>query len=139
LELLRTISIFSNPMRWRIRDKHDHLARVLPPVHVESLRKGSSDCLRAISTTTRVERTQVAVDLTNVGREAKVLGDVGVVLGRVIAKGDEAYTEVFSTLKLAALEDVCADLLDVAGRGGDVAALATCAILDEDEIAAGGE
>lgn len=75
---------------------------------------------------------------TDVGRETKVLGDVGVVLWRVVAVGDEADPEVLARLELARFEDVFADELDVFRRGGDVGALGACAVLDEDEVSARG-
>ena len=46
--------------------------------------------------------------LRDVGREAKILGDVRVVLRRVVAVRDEADAEVFAGLQLAGLVDVVA-------------------------------
>ena len=56
----------------------------------------------------------------------------------MVTKGDEANTQVLAALELARLEDVGTDLFDVLGGGGDVAALAACAVLNEDEITARG-
>lgn len=76
--------------------------------------------------------------LRDVGREAKILGDVRVVLRRVVAVRDEADAEVFAGLQLAGLVDVVANLFDVLRRRCDVAALAARAVLHEDEVAVWG-
>jgi hypothetical protein len=39
------------------------------------------------------------VNLADIGGEAKVLGDIGMILGWMIAKCDKAYSEIFWTLK----------------------------------------
>ena len=55
------------------------------------------------------------MDLADIGGETKVLGDVGVVLGRMIAKCDKAYSEIFWTLKFSRLKNVGTDGLDILG------------------------
>lgn len=72
--------------------------------------------------------------LADIRREPKVFRDVGVILRRVIAKGNEAHAQVFLALQLARLEDVRADLLDIPRGRGDIAALATCTVLNKNEI-----
>ena len=62
----RTISILANPMRRGIRDKDDHLARILSPIHVESLRHSRGNGLRAIPTPGSVQRGQVPLHLADV-------------------------------------------------------------------------
>ncbi len=131
-----TICVFANAVRWCVGDEHDHLARLLPPVHLQRLREASGDRLGTVAAARGVQAREVAVDLVNVRRKAKVARHVGVVLGRVIAKGDEADAQVLAGLQLARLVDVLADELDVLRRGGDVGPLAAGAVLDKDEIAA---
>jgi hypothetical protein len=121
-------------MRGRIRNEHHHLARILPPVHIQRLRERRRDRLGPIAAARRIQRRQVLVHRADVAREAKVLGDVRVVLRRVVAEGDEPDAQVLRRLQLARLEDVRADGLDVLRRGGDVGALAPCAVLDKYKI-----
>ena len=45
-----TIPVFTDAVRWCIGDEHDHLARLLPPLHLERLRERSSDCLGSVAT-----------------------------------------------------------------------------------------
>lgn len=45
-----TITVLANAMRWCVGDEHDHLARLLPPVHLERLREGSGDRLGSVTT-----------------------------------------------------------------------------------------
>jgi hypothetical protein len=45
-----TIPIFTYAVRWCIGDEHDHLARMLPPVHLERLREGGGDRLGSVTT-----------------------------------------------------------------------------------------
>jgi len=122
-------------VRWCIGDEHDHLARLLPPVHLERLREASGDGLGTVAASRGVQAREVAVDLVDVGREAKVARHISVVLRRVIAIGDEADAQVPAGLQLARLIDVVADELDVLGRRGDVRPLAPGAVLHKDEIA----
>lgn len=101
---------------------------------MECLCEGRRDRLWSVSAAAGIQRAQIPLDLADVGREAKVLGDIGVVLWRMIAVRDEADAEVLLRLELARLEYMLADGLDVLGRGRDVAALAACAVLDKDEV-----
>ena len=55
----------------------------------------------------------------------------------MVAVRDEPDAQVLLLLELARVKDVRADLLDVARRGCDVAPLAACAVLYEDEVAEG--
>lgn len=132
-----TISVFANAVRWCVCDEHDHLARTLPPVHLECLRKASGDRLGAISASRGVQAREVAVDLVDVGREAKVARHVSVVLRWVITIGDEADAQVVAGLQFARLADVVADELDVLRRGGNIRSLASGAVLHKNEISAG--
>jgi hypothetical protein len=53
------------------------------------------------------------MDLADIGGETKVLGDIGMVLGWMIAKCDKAYPEIFWTLKFARLKNIGTDGLDI--------------------------
>jgi hypothetical protein len=75
------------------------------------------------------------MDLVDVGREAKVARHVGVVLRRVIAKGNEADAQVLAGLQLARLVDIVTDELDILRCGGYVGPLAASAVLYKNEIA----
>lgn len=55
------------------------------------------------------------MDLTDIGRKSKVLCDIGVVLGWMIAKCDKAYSEIFWTLKFSRLKNMGTDGLDILG------------------------
>jgi len=131
-----TISVFADAVRWCVGDEHDHLARLHPPVHLERLREAGGDGLGTVAASRGVQAREVAVDLVDVGREAKVARHVSVVLRGVIAIGDEADAQVLAGLQFARLIDVVADELDVLGRRGDVGPLAPGAVLHKDEIAA---
>ena len=134
-ESKRTIPVFANAVRRRVGDEHDHLARLLPPVHFERLRKTRGHRLRPVAASRSVQTGEVAVYLVDIGREAKVARHPGVVLRRVIAIGDEADAQVLAGLQLARLVNVVADELDVLCRGGNVGPLAPGAVLHKDEIA----
>ena len=45
-----TIPVFTDAVRWCISDEHDHLARLLPPVHLERLRESGGDRLGSVTT-----------------------------------------------------------------------------------------
>jgi hypothetical protein len=75
------------------------------------------------------------VDLLNIRGKAKILGDVGVVLWRMVTEGDEADAEVFWVQEAAVGDDVSADTLDVDGRVGNVGPLRAGRVLDEHEVA----
>ena len=131
-----TISVLANAVRRRVRNEHDHLARVRSPLHGKCLGKCGGDRFGTIATAGSVEAREILVDLRNIGRETKVPRDVCVILRRMVAVRDEADPEILSGLQLAGLIDVVADLLNVLRRRGNVAALASRAILHEDEITA---
>jgi hypothetical protein len=134
-KIRRTVPVFTNAMWWCIGDEHDHLARLLPPVHLQRLREAGGDRLGSVATSGGIQAREIAVDLIDIGREAKVARHVGVVLRRVITIGDEADAQVIAGLQLARLVDVVTDELDVLSRGGDVGSLAPSAVLHENEIA----
>jgi hypothetical protein len=96
-----TIAIFANAVRWCVGDEHNHLARALPPVHLECLCEASGDRLGTIAASRGVQAREVAVDLVDVGREAKIARHVSVVLRWVITIGDEADAQVVAGLQLA--------------------------------------
>ena len=131
----RTVAVLSDAMRRRIRDEHDHLACIRPPVHVECLRERRSDRLRTIPTSRCIQGREVTMDLRNVRGEAEVLRNVGVVLWWMVPVGNEPDAQIIPTLEPPRLVDVVADLLNVLRRGRDVAPLAACAVLHEDEVA----
>lgn len=133
-----TITIFADSMRWCVSNEHDHLSGMLPPVHGQRLVQPRRNRLRPIPSPRRVQRGQILADLGDVGREAEVLEDPGVILRRMVAVGYEPDAQVLWLLELARVEDMRADFLDVACRGGYVAALASRAILDENEVAVEG-
>ena len=130
-----TIPVFANAMRWSVGDEHDHLARMLPPLHLQRLREARGDRLGSVAASRGVQAREIAVDLVDIGRKAKVARHVGVVLRRVIAIGDEADAQVLAGLQLARLVDVVTDKLDVLRCRGDVGPLAPGAVLNKDEIA----
>lgn len=101
---------------------------------MQCLCKRSSHGFRAISTPRSIQRRKVFVNLTDIRRKAKVPSDVCMVLGWVITKSNEADTEVLLVLKLARLEYIGTDGLDVLGCRGDVRPLASGAVLYEDEV-----
>lgn len=53
------------------------------------------------------------MDLADIGGETKILGDIGMVLGWMIAKCNKAYSEIFWTLKFSRLKNVGTDGLDI--------------------------
>ena len=55
------------------------------------------------------------MDLADIGGEAKVLGDIGMVLGWMIAECDKAYSEILWTLKFSRLKNIGTDGLDILG------------------------
>lgn len=121
---------------WRcIGNKNNHLARLWSPIHIQRLCQSCGDGFWPVAATTCIKRAEIVLDLVDIGGESKVLGDIGVVLWRVISVGYETNAEIFLCLQLAGLEDMLADRLDVLRCGGNVAALAPCAVLDEDKIA----
>lgn len=77
------------------------------------------------------------MNLRDIRGEAEVLRHVGVVLWRMVPVGDEPDAQIFPTLKPPRLVNVVANLLNVPCSGGDVAALAPCAVLYEDQVADG--
>jgi hypothetical protein len=87
-----------------------------------------------ISPSRCVETAQILVDLGNVGGETKVFDHISVILWWVITIGNQSNAKVLWGLQLAGFKDMGADGLDVLGSGGDVASLASCTILDENEI-----
>jgi hypothetical protein len=99
--MVRTISVLADTMRGRIGNEDDHLARRWPPFHVQRLSKGSSDSLRPIPTSTSIQCGKMPLDLADIGRKAKILGDVRVVLGWMIAEGDQADAQVLWGLEAA--------------------------------------
>ena len=121
-------------MRRRICYQYHHLGRTLPPIHVERFDQRGGDSLWAIATPRCIQSRQMLVHFTDVGGKAKVLGHIGVVLGRMVTKCDEANTQIFLGLQTPRLVDVATYLSDVLRRRGDVAALAACAVLYKDEI-----
>lgn len=130
-----TISVLANTV-WRcIGNENNHLACLWSPIHVQRLCQSCGDGFWPVAATTRIKRAEIVLDLVDIGGEPKVLGDIGVVLWRVISVGYETNAEILLSLQLAGLEDMLADGLDILRGRGDVAALATCAVLDEDKIA----
>jgi len=85
-----------------------------PPVHVECFIETCSDRLGAVTTAASIETLEVVVYTLCVGRKAEVLGNVGVVLRRVVAVGNEPDPEVVWVQQLARFKDGRADLFDVA-------------------------
>ena len=77
------------------------------------------------------------MDLRNVRGEAEVLRNVGVVLWWMVPVGNEPDAQIIPTLEPPRLVDVVADLLNIPRSGGDVAALAPCAVLYENQVADG--
>lgn len=121
-------------MRRGVRNEHHHFAGIRSPIHIDRLRQCSGHRLWPISTARSIQRRQIFVHLADVGREAKVLGDVRMILRGVVPESDEPDAEVFRALELARLKYMCADRLDVLRRGGDVRSLAAGAILHENEV-----
>jgi hypothetical protein len=107
---------------------------MLPPLHIQRLVHTRRDRLRTVPTPRRVQRLQMALHFLHIGREPKVLCDIRVVLRWVVPEGDKPDAEVIPRCEFSGLVDVFADQLDVLRRGGDVAALAARAVLDENEI-----
>jgi hypothetical protein len=54
--------------------------------------------------------------LANIGGKTKVLCDIGMVLGWMIAKCDKAYSEIFWTLKFSRFKNMGTDGFDILGR-----------------------
>lgn len=75
------------------------------------------------------------MDKRDIRGEPKVLGDVRMVLRRVVAVRDEPDPKVLAGLQLARLVDVVAYFFDVLCCGRNVAALAAGTVLHEDEVA----
>ncbi|KAL5635877.1 hypothetical protein ACGC1H_004618 [Rhizoctonia solani] len=119
-----------------IGDEHDHLARSRPPVEIEGLPQTGRDCLGAVSTATSIQSLEVLVYLIDIGSETKVFGDVGVVLGRMVSKRDEAHTQVFLGREAAVGDDISTDALDMLGRVGDIRALGARGVLDKHKVSA---
>lgn len=123
----------------RVCDEDDHFAGRGAPVEVEGVPEGGGDRLGAVAAAAGIEGLEVVVDLGDVRCEAKVAGDVGVVLGGVVAKGDEGDAEVVWVGETAVGDDVSTDALDVLRRVCDVGALRAGGVLDKDEVAGGNE
>lgn len=109
----RTIAVFTNAVRWGVSNEDDHFASLGAPVEVEGVPKCGSDGLRTIAAAACIEGLQVFVNTLNVRCEAKVLGDVCVVLRRMVTKGDQADAKVLGFKESTMGDDVCADPLDM--------------------------
>ena len=129
-----TIATFTNAMGRGIRDQHDHLARVLSPIHIQGFVESGGYGFGTISPSRCIEAAQILVDLGDVGGKAEVFDHVSMILRWVITVGNQSNAEVLRGLQLAGFKDMGADGLDVLGSGGDVASLASRAILDKYKI-----
>jgi hypothetical protein len=70
--------------------QHHHLGCILPPIDtVESGRHPSRDGFRSVSASGSVERAEERLYGWNGRGEGEDLGDIGVVLRRVISIGDD--------------------------------------------------
>lgn len=134
----RTVAVFADAVGRGVGDENDHFAGVRAPVEVQGIPEGSCDGFGAIAAAARVEGLEVLMDAFDVRGKAKVLGDVGVILRGVVAKGDEADAEVIRVGEPTVGDNVGTDALDMDGRVGDVGSLGARRVLDEHKIAAGG-
>jgi len=77
------------------------------------------------------------VYLTDVRRKAKILGDIRMILGRMISESYKTDSEIFWTLQLARFKDMGTYGLDILRRRRDIRSLTASAVLDKYKIPGG--
>lgn len=85
-------------MRRSISNEDNHLTRVLPPFHIESLDHSSSNSFRAVATSGGIQAREVLVHLADIRGEPKVPDDVCVILWGMVPEGHQADSKVLKRL-----------------------------------------
>jgi hypothetical protein len=110
-----TVSILSNTMRRCIGNKDDHLASVLPPLHIQCLRHRSCDRFRAIPTPRSIQARQIFVNFADIGGKTKIPCDIGMILWWMISESNQTDTKIFTGLEFARFKNMGTDLFNIFG------------------------
>ena len=103
----KPISTLANPVGRCIRYEHNHLRRILLPLHIKRFRQRGRRRLGSITTSVSIESFQVSLHGGDARREPKVLRHIRIILRRVVPESDEPEPDVLGG-------DIC--------RGGDLLA-----------------
>jgi len=132
--LVESVAIFPNSVRRSIGDQDDDLYRILLPLHIQRLCQCGRLCLRTVTASRRDQTREVLLHLLCISRESKVLRDIAVILRRVITERDQAEANRRFG-KGGGGGDFVANVLDGRARRFDVGSLATCRVLEEEDVA----
>ncbi len=132
--LIKPIPFLSQSMRWRIRNEHHHLNRIIRPIHLKRFSQRGRLRLWPITTPSRHQARQILLHHLNIIREPKRPGDIALILWRVITKRNEPKSDLVLRQRRGGW-DLGADVTNGLASGFDVWTLAPCRVLDKDHIA----